>query len=539
MEVVLMHLQRHQKSGLLSYRRRFPTELVDLIPGKTATGTGRKELKVSLKAKDINQPGARARYAEAEAEYDAIVARAHRLASQNYDRLDSALVSFLAEKYLHDHLEADEKMRWGNPHARPLYVTRGDAEEVYEDCRELLQDYDAHGLVEYWKDWAVQFADGLGFLIDPRDSEWPNLSRAFGEAACTLWLSIDKRIDGKATKTSAAPEEPTRSRKTYLRSSEVHEPVSIFDIYERYAAVPGRNLKTVAQWRRYIQHLVDFVGTDDILAIRHDDLVAWRNHLRDHETYKGKRLTAKTINGSYLGSVSAVFAWAKGDAIIATNPMAEVAKVKLPKKPRTRSKGFTNEEALKILRATLLTPASREKEELRNAKRWCPWLMAYSGARVNEITQLRKQDVFEKDGIWVMRITPDAGTVKNKEPRLVPLHSHLLDQGFLKFTEGRPEGPLFYDPAKRRSDNAINRQANRLGSKLASWVRSLDIDGVMPNHAWRHYFSSQAIRYRFDPAVTRALTGHAATDVHGDYEHIGEFVDVLSREIERIPRFEV
>ncbi len=52
MEVVLMHLQRDKKSGLLSYRRRFPTELIELIPGKTATGMGRKELKVSLKAKD-------------------------------------------------------------------------------------------------------------------------------------------------------------------------------------------------------------------------------------------------------------------------------------------------------------------------------------------------------------------------------------------------------------------------------------------------------------------------------------------------------
>ena len=176
--------------------------------------------------------------------------------------------------------------------------------------------------------------------------------------------------------------------------------------------------------------------------------------------------------------------------------------------------------------------------DLRNAKRWCPWLMAYSGARVNEITQLRRQDVFEKDGVWVMRITPEAGTVKNKEPRLVPLHSHLLDQGFLEFVERRSKGPLFYDPTKRRSDNAINRQANRLGSKLATWVRSLGIDGVMPNHAWRHYFSSQAIRYRFDPAVTRALTGHSASDVHGDYEHIGDFVDVLSREIELIPRFQ-
>jgi hypothetical protein len=43
------------------------------------------------------------------------------------------------------------------------------------------------------------------------------------------------------------------------------------------------------------------------------------------------------------------------------------------------------------------------------AKRWVPWLCAYSGARVGELTQLRVQDVEHRACGPVLRITPDAG----------------------------------------------------------------------------------------------------------------------------------
>jgi len=67
------------------------------------------------------------------------------------------------------------------------------------------------------------------------------------------------------------------------------------------------------------------------------------------------------------------------------------------------------------------------------ATRWVPWLCAYTGARVGEIVQLRKQDLRSVGGVWVLRITPGAGTVKNKEAREVVLHPHLVEQGFPEF----------------------------------------------------------------------------------------------------------
>jgi integrase len=541
MKVVMQHLQRDRKSGLLSYRRRFPQDLVPFIPSQGSNGLGRLELKVSLRSPSISDPIARARYAEAEAQFNAIVEKARRVATNNYDRLDPVLVRHLADAYLHDHLESDEAMRWQRRQLPAKYPTRGNPQELYDDCKEMLEEYDAVGLEAYWKDWACGYAEALGHLIARNDPDMASLCRALAEAACSVWLAVDSRIDGRSAVTPAKPvgfdPGPGVRRET---SNSSGPKISLLGLYERYAGVPGRHPKTIAQWRPYIEHLSKFVGGKSADQVTHDDLVAWRNHLRDKETYRKKPLSAKTINGSYMGAVAALYAWAKGDGIVARNPTLEVSKVKAPAQAVTRSKEFTKAEVELILTAALaIDRTASGAEGLRSAKRWAPWLMAYSGARVNEITQLRKEDVFEREGVWVMRITPEAGTVKTKAYRLVPLHSHIIEQGFVKFVDARADGPLFYDPAKRRSNKAINRQASSLGSRVARWVRSLGIDeAVKPNHAWRHYFSSYADRYGMNERVSNVITGHVGSSVK-DKTYMGgvrEQVDRLSAEMEKLPR---
>ncbi len=55
------------------------------------------------------------------------------------------------------------------------------------------------------------------------------------------------------------------------------------------------------------------------------------------------------------------------------------------------------------------------------AKRWAPWLAAYTGARISELTQLRKEDVLVEGDIHFLRITPAAGLVKADQYRDVPV----------------------------------------------------------------------------------------------------------------------
>jgi integrase len=73
------------------------------------------------------------------------------------------------------------------------------------------------------------------------------------------------------------------------------------------------------------------------------------------------------------------------------------------------------------------------------------WLCAYSGARSGEITQLRGVDVTKRGAFHVMKPTPEAGTIKTSEARVVPIHEHLVAQGFIEFVREIGKGPLFYN----------------------------------------------------------------------------------------------
>jgi integrase len=121
--------------------------------------------------------------------------------------------------------------------------------------------------------------------------------------------------------------------------------------------------------------------------------------------------------------------------------------VKVPKKQRSReTDAFTPEEAQMILKAALAVTDTMNP--FSAACRWVPWLCAYTGARVGEITQLRGVDVIARDGVHALRLTPDAGTIKTGSTRTIPLHEHLITQGFLDFVKGRGDGPLFYNPER-------------------------------------------------------------------------------------------
>jgi hypothetical protein len=56
--------------------------------------------------------------------------------------------------------------------------------------------------------------------------------------------------------------------------------------------------------------------------------------------------------------------------------------------PLERDKGFDGKEAETILSATLLKPSDKISIEMAMARRWVPWICAYTGGRVNEITPL-------------------------------------------------------------------------------------------------------------------------------------------------------
>jgi integrase len=152
------------------------------------------------------------------------------------------------------------------------------------------------------------------------------------------------------------------------------------------------------------------------------------------------------VRNNWVRPARGVFGWAFDQKLISANPFQGI-KIKVRRRPRDREgRAFDERE-----QATILYAAYAETETdsfLGAARRWVPWLMAYSGARCGEITQLRKEDIVLRDGVQVMELSPEAGTVKTGQGRTVPPHEHIIEQGFLDFVRSRRDGPLFYNPRK-------------------------------------------------------------------------------------------
>jgi integrase len=172
-----------------------------------------------------------------------------------------------------------------------------------------------------------------------------------------------------------------------------------------------------------------------------------------------------------------------------------------------------------------------------------PWICAYTGACVNEITQLRKMDVrkrsYEGEDVWTIHITPDAGRVKNNRAREVPLHEHLVAQGFPEFVAGCAKERLFFDPDRRRGGSDENPTSAKVGQKIAEWVRKIGIpEGLAPNHGWRHRFNAVSRRKRIVPEIRDAIKGHVPRTEGEEYGGDVEW-DMMWPEVKLLPRIEV
>jgi integrase len=253
--------------------------------------------------------------------------------------------------------------------------------------------------------------------------------------------------------------------------------------------------------------------------------------------------SARTVRDIWLSAARTVYAWAKRKRLVAAN-FFEDCVVEVPRKAERREDGkaFSDRESSTILQAALQVEV-RPGQPWDAARRWVPWLCAYTGARVGEVTQLRTQDI---DPVRkTVRITPEAGTVKTGKVRVVPLHPHLVEMGFLDYVQLTraalgPEAPLFYRKPVRPSRNPNYRgPAVKARERLAEWVRTLGVNDpdIQPNHAWRHTFKTKAARAKIEPGIRDKTCGHAPRTVAEGYEHVT--VEDMAEALKRFPRYAV
>lgn len=315
-----------------------------------------------------------------------------------------------------------------------------------------------------------------------------------------------------------------------------------FEFYcEKSGIKGGATGATAKRWRPKIKAFCDFVKHTDLGRMTTDQGYLWLDHLVE------KGVAKKSIRDVWIASLKATAGFLVERHKLDKNPFAGIRVRGAKGTKDSNQKGFSDDQADKILEATLETPSHLTTPETRAARRWVPWICAYTGARVNEITSLLPSDVRQdpETGILCFYLRPEM--TKGDYERVVPVHSHLIEQQFREFVAQRAKArlPLFYDPKRARGGDNANPQWQKIAQRLGDWVvNRLRITGVKPNHAWRHRFKSVARHVHMHPEVEKFITGHGGSDdpnviakVSMDYGDA--WVKTLKKTIEMYPRYEI
>lgn len=490
------------KYGVYMYAVRVPSDLVGVV--------GKRVYSISLRTKD--QKEARERFKAVEAEKD----REHKALRAAPEAIPFSSIVAMAGEVYREHRAIAEAA-----------AGRGELENIWEALNARAEN----------RSWLAEIADAKlleqGLSGDQRSREL--LAEKVADAFRSLAGEVSKMERGDFT---PDPNLAKFSAAEAAAQTKVTAVTDLLKLWEREHLANGRAVKTTADYRNIVVLFTAHIGHDDASKVTRGVIRTFCDHLM-HE----KGLSAKTVNGRYLTCLKAIFRAGYERELIAHNPAAPVQQ-RVVKKPKGREPGYTDAEAKLILALAdraMLPPADGSKDPrtpyLKKVGRWVPWLLCYTGARVAEITQLRKEDVQELDGIPFIRITPEAGSVKTGQYRDVPLHPHLVEMGFLDFVRASAEGALFYDATAKRKGNNIT-QPQWAGNELGRWLKTelgeAWPDGVQPNHAWRHRFTTIARDAGIGEELRKAIQGHSQTNAAAGY---GSYpMKALYREVQKLPR---
>ncbi|EKS29696.1 DUF6538 domain-containing protein [Afipia felis] len=473
---------KHPKTGTYLFRKRVPRHLQQLV--------GSREIKRSLGTKNPNE--AKRLYLEAaeavEREWTLLQAAPVALSHKEIIRLAGVAYGDIVgihpdnpgpASVWKQHIRISEEARtkgkleqWVGPYVDALLV-KEQIKTTPECRREIIEETD-HAIVQAARQ-RLKEAQG-DYSPDPKANRFPKQKSA--------------EVGGVTI-------------------------TALFKSWQTAHVADGLSPTTATKRKPIVKDFIAFLGHDDAARVTRNDATRWRDHLR--QTRKPP-LSAKTVRDTYFAALRAIFARAVDDANLTENPFLG-ARVRLPKRTQERERGLSDAEAQLILTkaSSALTNPGKASGHLVQARRWVPWLCAYTGARVGEIAQLRKEDVRQDGDIHYIRITPEAGTVKTKQYRDVPLHPHLIKQGFLLFVAKCPKGPLFYSRSALKKGEA---PWTNVSGKLSKWARQdvgVTDPRVQPNHGWRHRFKTIGNDAGIGERVLDAICGHAPKTAGASY----------------------
>lgn len=293
----------------------------------------------------------------------------------------------------------------------------------------------------------------------------------------------------------------------------------IVDLWSAERKVVQKGVDThraVARWfyERVGKKAVDQITRKDVLAFK-DSLIA------EH--------TAANTNMK-LSRLQTLLQWAEDNDYRQGNP-AKGVRVLNTDAAKNKRKPFDVGSLNAIFSSPVYSEKARPTQGRGEAAFWLPLLALFTGARLEELGQLRPMDVQlerypDENGAersaWFIHIREDAEDdlkLKNAvSERLVPVHPELERLGFIDVVEAAKKAkqarlfPLL-------KPNTYGRLTAKWGEWWSKYRR--DVCGITDKrlvfHSFRHTFKDYARHAGMIEGVQRQIMGHSPSDVADEY----------------------
>ena len=240
-----------------------------------------------------------------------------------------------------------------------------------------------------------------------------------------------------------------------------------------------------------------------------------RQHARDYRDLLTERGLAKDTVENKIGFLATLVRHGMVEIVedLLRNPFEKIAVTGgAGVRPKKNRRAYEIQELNQIFAGGLYTGELKVKGQVLEAAYWLPLLGPFVGARIEEICQLRVEDVHRVNGVWCLRICDldEEQKIKNDGSfRRVPLHEDVIRCGFLRHVaQMKLAGHDRIFPSLL-NDNENGVFSNAAGKWFGRYLDSVGLsDHRLDYHSYRYFFRQQCSLCGVEEEPRDALTGH-------------------------------
>lgn len=247
-----------------------------------------------------------------------------------------------------------------------------------------------------------------------------------------------------------------------------------------------------------------------------------------NKQYQLPQLSMESVK-DYIQRCSSFFEWCLQMELTDINPFRGI-KFKKNRKDSEAKHAYSKADLQKLFGTEIHT----QKEFKHPHYYWLPLLGVFTGARLNELCQLHKSDIYQEGSVWVISINdsfPDQRLKNNFSRRVIPIHTKLIDLGFIQYLSSVNHERIFPSLKLERDGygTAASKWFARLKTKLG-FTRGHDF------HSLRHTVATQFKNNDISPIIAGEILGHAQNNI--TYDRYGKSI-VISKLVSAIESIHV